>query len=395
MENFQQYVESIINNLISEFNNYDLTCIWIRCVLAKDLLDKNFDRFIVDNLLIHAYNYIIKYKELWKSLDFLDYNYEVSTHGNLRTIKTGYITKGYKHPDGYLYVTPTLSNSSKKNYPIHRLVAIAFINNPEKKSTVDHIDKNRENNLITNLRWANSNEQNNNRSFRSKANTGRFVCQYDLYGGFIKCWNSLREAADILSLDQASITKCCKGERNHVGNFIWRYYENVSQQIQNEIWKLIPLTGWEHYMVSNMGRVKDKTGRIFKGNHAKGYINVTISTGCGKSLNQPIHKLVIYTFIGSHDGLVVNHKNGIKTDNRLENLEVVTQQYNVNHANIMGLNKGRKKGRQVTQLDLNGNFIDVYQSAEEAALNTSVGSTGITAVCRGERKTAGGFLWKY
>ena len=89
--------------------------------------------------------------------------------------------------------------------------------------------------------------------------------------------------------------------------------------------------------------------------------------------------------------LVVNHKNGIKTDNRLENLEVITQGENLQHAYNLGLRKTRK----VIQLDINGNIINTYNSIKEASKTTSISTTSITSVCKGRRITTGGFKWAY
>lgn len=90
--------------------------------------------------------------------------------------------------------------------------------------------------------------------------------------------------------------------------------------IKNEIWP-IPLNGLESFSVSSMGRVKRSDGRILKDN-LDIYIRVTIRQSNGSITSENIHKLVVYAFYGSHDNLVINHKNGIKTDNHLENSQL-------------------------------------------------------------------------
>ena len=83
----------------------------------------------------------------------LDYpDYEVSNLGNVRNIKTGRILKP-RNNDGYYRVL--LNNKNKR---IHRLVALTFLPNPDNKTDVDHIDRNRTNNVVSNLRWVSRSE---------------------------------------------------------------------------------------------------------------------------------------------------------------------------------------------------------------------------------------------
>ena len=89
-------------------------------------------------------------KEEWKQINNYD-NYEVSNLGNVRNSKTGRMLK-LTCRGGYLF-TGLCKNSNTKTCPVHRLVALAFIDNPENKPQVNHIDKNRLNNNISNLEW--------------------------------------------------------------------------------------------------------------------------------------------------------------------------------------------------------------------------------------------------
>lgn len=96
---------------------------------------------------------------MWKKIERND-NYSINEQGQVRNDKTGHIRRPTPNKrNGYLVVDLYKDNKREK-VPIHRLVAEAFIPNPENKLTVDHIDGNRQNNSIDNLRWATYSEQN-------------------------------------------------------------------------------------------------------------------------------------------------------------------------------------------------------------------------------------------
>ena len=88
-------------------------------------------------------------------------NYKVSNFGNIMNVKTGRIIKSHSRKDGYLQIS--LCNIKKYSFLVHRLVAIAFLENPDNKRCVDHINNNRKNNHVNNLRFATHEENQMNR----------------------------------------------------------------------------------------------------------------------------------------------------------------------------------------------------------------------------------------
>ena len=94
----------------------------------------------------------------------------MSNHGNVRNVKTGRILK-QGHRNGYQMVRLQKDNKTYKN-DIHRLVAIAFIDNLDNKKCVDHIDNNRHNNNVKTLRWATRSQNSQNASLSSKNTSG-------------------------------------------------------------------------------------------------------------------------------------------------------------------------------------------------------------------------------
>ena len=112
-----------------------------------------------------------------------------------------------------------------------------------------------------------------------------------------------------------------------------------------------PIPGYDGYLINEAGEVFSmKRGGLLKingGTGARGYRHVLLYHG-GQRFVCAIHKLVAVTFIGDSKGLQVNHKNGDKLDNRLENLEYATPKQNTRHAMECGLRPGGK----LSELDI-------------------------------------------
>jgi hypothetical protein len=88
---------------------------------------------------------------MWKSVIGYEGLYEVSSEGQVRN-SSGKVLSPYKHKGKWLKVS-LWNGTSKKNYPVHRLVALAFIPNPSSKLEVNHISLQKEDNRVSNLEW--------------------------------------------------------------------------------------------------------------------------------------------------------------------------------------------------------------------------------------------------
>jgi hypothetical protein len=95
--------------------------------------------------------------------------YQVSNDGCVRRVKTGRVLKPCPHSNGYLTVCLCM-DGKRETCNVHRLVAEGFVPNPDNKPEVDHIDRDKQNNRVSNLRWATRSENNINTAGYS--NTG-------------------------------------------------------------------------------------------------------------------------------------------------------------------------------------------------------------------------------
>lgn len=163
------------------------------------------------------------------------------------------------------------------------------------------------------------------------------------------------------------------------------------------------MTQWKNiqeamnYEVSIDGQVRNKnTKKILKGRLCKnGYLQVSIKIDSeNRFINRYIHRLVATEWLDNKNNLPeVNHKNGNKLDNNLNNLEWVTASQNQKHRHLIGINK--TSNRKVGKFDLNNNLINVYNSIVAAAAAEGCSRVSIDNVLQGKRKTLRKFVWKY
>jgi len=347
--------------------------------------------------------------EIWKIVpDFP--NYEVSSYGRVKHKLSKKCLKQTLSASNYNRCL-LLNCGFRKMFFTHRIVALTFIDNPENKPTVNHIDRNKLNNQVSNLEWATHSEQNIHKSKPTKLRSHTLkVARIDIStNNELEVYCSLRLAAQwVISngLSNASeksvmtkISSVANNKKHCNTSFGYKWiYKNKGvnsdnyKTIDGEIWKEIPNNITETtnpYFVSNYGRFKSAS--IFKTHYAiiNGYNVVSIK---GKTLY--LHRLVGLTFLDNPENKkCINHKDGNKLNNRLENLEWATNLENNIHAIETGLSKQKK---QVTQYDSEMNIIAVYNSVVECSKQLNLHRSTITDNCNGRTDiTKGGYIFRY
>ena len=171
--------------------------------------------------------------EHWKAIAGYEGLYEVSDLGRVKSLWHGKekILKPRKQNCGYLNVI-LCKDGHSKTITVHRLVAKAFIANPNNLETVNHKDEVKTNNVADNLEWM-SQRDNNNYGTRNKraseANTNnpkrsKQVQMFDKQTGeLLATFPSTMEANRVTGINQGNIWSCCKGKLKSAGGYIWRY----------------------------------------------------------------------------------------------------------------------------------------------------------------------------
>ena len=206
---------------------------------------------------------MIENTEIWKPVVGYKELYEVSNFGRVRSLDRidsnnhplkGVILKPYISNSGYLLVG--LYKQQKRDRKLlHRLVAEAFIPNPDNKPEIDHINTDKTDNTVflnedgsinyekTNLRWTTRKENINNPLTKTKMqinarkpSKGKYgkkhhrskpIIQYDKEGNFIKEWDCANDVERVLGISNKHIGSVCLGKRKSCGGYIWKYKNAV------------------------------------------------------------------------------------------------------------------------------------------------------------------------
>ena len=159
--------------------------------------------------------------EVWK--DYKNY-YQVSNFGRIFSKRYNKIMKPTLNAYGYYRICIYDSPKHFKNELVHRIVAQAFIPNPDNLPEVNHRDENPQNNFVSNLEWCSAKYNSNfgTRNKRIGKSNSKKVLQYTLDGEFVREWQSTMECGRN-GFNQGHVAECCRGERKTHKDFIWKY----------------------------------------------------------------------------------------------------------------------------------------------------------------------------
>lgn len=269
-------------------------------------------------------------------------DYEISKDGKVFSNKTNKFLQGSVYNTGYRMVRLTIGGS-KKSYAIHRLVAETFLQNPKKLPIVNHKDGNKLNNKVDNLEWVNQSE---NRTHAV----------------------------------QNKISKLANGKRNKIRKDTlkiseWKRYKN------------------SNYLVSKNGKVfNEKTEILLKETpNQAGYIRYTLRID-NKNCTKLAHSLVIESWLDliltSSD--IINHIDGDKTNNSLQNLEISNKKDNALHSFYI-LNKNVKP---VIRYNEEKSLKKEYPSLTKAAAAIGLSPSGLYYIIKKGNKYLDDY-WMY
>ena len=189
--------------------------------------------------------------EIWKDIEGFEGYYQVSNLGNIKSLNYG--NHGYEqnlvpkiNNKGYKWVE-LVKGKKKKCLLIHRLVAIAFIDNPENFKVVNHIDENPLNCVADNLEWCTigyntrySIERHKDRykKYTEPPKVKKFkhyktiyINQLTLDGEFIREWSSFVELKKKMNYHNTSIKECCEGKRKTAYGYKWEFADKNASSL--------------------------------------------------------------------------------------------------------------------------------------------------------------------
>lgn len=272
-------------------------------------------------------------------------NYMITEDGKVFNKNTKKQLFGSISKHGYRVFTFTIEGKKVRKY-LHRLLAIAFLNFDENSNLiVNHIDGNKLNNNLNNLEIITSSQN------------------------LIHAYNN--------DLKKSNLNKTCI------------LYEN---NYENETWKRIP--EYEDYEISNYGRVKSykyKKPIILRQDIRCGYYSVVLSKN-GKTKHFTVHELVYFTFNNENKikGKIVDHIDGNKFNNKLDNLRYISQS-----ENCLASFYNQKKSCCKKVVAIKDGEEKIFDSIAMASRELNVDASAISKVYKGKYKTTKGYIFKY
>lgn len=276
---------------------------------------------------------------VWKQVNpkFVDsFPYlEVSNKGKARNIKTGLEYRGWKDKEGYIRIGIQVGKDKVRPFLLHRLIAAAFIPNPDNKPIVNHIDRVRDNNSIENLEWATV-EENNSKEKREHNKTKSRLYYIKFYG---------RTVANIYESDQLSrhkrelITKSIREDNTYDGGK-WLVINEVVNEYLTKYHFVICPEDFIYNHPENPEICCSPVGLFFNRKSVFPFITMSLSTGpyytskISEKSNM-VHRIVYesYSQTTIPDGYTIDHIDSDPQNNHVANLRCVSFKENCRNIN--------------------------------------------------------------
>ncbi len=159
--------------------------------------------------------------EIWKAIKGFEGLYAVSNRGRVKNLKSGRILGGTYNNHGYKRI-----HLKGKTYKIHRLVALAFIPNPDNLPEVNHKNEDKGDNNVDNLEWCTKSYNTNYSSHKQSCK----IKQLTLDGELVKVWESSHQIERELGYGQGNIVNCCRGKYKQRYGYRWEYSDTSQQR---------------------------------------------------------------------------------------------------------------------------------------------------------------------
>ena len=313
--------------------------------------------------------------EIYKPIKDFEDTFHISNLGNIKSIKTNNIMKDTISKNGYKTICLKKSKF-QKNLTVHSLIANGFIEKPitNDKLIVDHIDGNKLNNNIDNLRWitysenvknsyiTNLNYQNKKKAiYKIDKNTNNIIEKYDSIKDVCTKNNYLYDRG---------IIQCCKNKQISSGGYKWKYVEDKINILDNKLYEKdeqfiiinnIYNDKYVNYAISNYGKIINiQKNIIMKLTNSTGYSKISLWNIDKKCKDYKVHRLVAYFFLNKFDNSkIINHLDENKLNNYYKNLEIL---------NNCKENSQYSLGKKIIQYDkITNEIINIFPSIKEAS----------------------------
>lgn len=172
--------------------------------------------------------------EEWRAVSGYEGRYEISNYGRVKNVKLNHILKPLLVIGGYFRVDLS-SNNNVKHFRLHKLVAEAFIPNPNNLPQINHKDENKSNNRADNLEWCTAKYNANygtaikrrveHTNYKNRSNEKKYkpILQFTLDNVFVKRWKSAFHCEQETNMRATGIRGCCRGVYKSSHGFLWRY----------------------------------------------------------------------------------------------------------------------------------------------------------------------------